>query len=313
MLRSLRLQLENDGYKLVRSGVFLRRFNYCIYDSNENTFIADDPIAFLAGLIRFRGADHRVFWMLELNMVQKKIRGLADLGRASVFWVTCTLSLIIGSKIVFPSSLRREFTIDLFRWLDLEKKSFVVRNIPKREIRHEEMSPDIENRMRELVCDYEKIAVYAGSMQEGRDLDAIISHCCLQEMALVLCGPINDGKFSDSLKNRPGVFYLGNLHVQDLLCVYAYSHVGYVNYSNAVINAKYCAPVKIWEYRENGLYIFSNSNVGMISEWSDLVDCFYDQDPDNQKINSIARIFSGQPKGQGLSVNQHELRNVISR
>ena len=312
MLRSLCIQLEQDGHAQVREGTFLKIFKFRIFTSTENVFISDDPFAFLVGLIFFWKAKKRIFWMLELGMFQKNIQGLKDVFRALLFRITTWISLLVASKIFFPSQLRKNLICDIFAHLNIKNRSSVVINIPKISQNSDIASERVRDIILAIISDYEKVAIYAGAMQEGRDLEAIVSDSDMMGLALILCGPIVSEGLAEKISSEDHVFYLGNLDEAELTYVYKNVSVGYVNYSNEVLNTKYCAPVKIWEYKRHGLYIFSNNNFGMKTEWSNLVDRFYDM-PSSTPYTAISEdVFSKPVRGQSVRIEDNILSNVFA-
>lgn len=313
MLRSICLQLNEDGHVLVKEGSLLKIFKFRTYSGNKkNVFIADDPFAFLVGLLFFWEVKKRIFWMLELGMFQKNIRGLKGVFRALLFGATSWISLALASKVIFPSNLRKEYICDLFDYLKIAKKSDVIFNVPK--VSHDELgvSQRLQDKVKEIARDFEKIAVYAGAMQEGRDLDEIISDSKSMGLALILCGPKMSEQLAEKLRSYDHVFYLGNLNQSDLSHVYREVCVGYVNYSNYPLNTKYCAPVKIWEYMKNELYIFSNDNFAMRNEWSNLVDRFYGISGPASDEELQEDIFSRSPEGHSVRIKENMLSRVAA-
>lgn len=312
MLRSLCLQLEQDGHAQVKEGTFLKVFKFRIFAGSKNISIADDPFAFLAGLVLFGQAKRRIFWMLELGMFQKNIQGLRDTFRALLFRIATWISLWAASKIVFPSQLRKNLICDMFAVLNIKNKSSVTVNIPKVSQSGDVTSERIRNIISVITSDFQQVAVYAGAMQEGRDLEAIISDSEIMGLALILCGPILSEGLAENISSKHHVFYLGNLDEDDLAYVYRNVSVGYVNYSDEILNTKYCAPVKIWEYKKYGLYIFSNTNFGMKKEWPNLVDRFYDMPSSTPNSASCEDVFSRPAKGQSVHIKDNILSNVFA-
>lgn len=311
MLRSLCLQLEQDGHKIAREGTFLKVFKFRIYENRENVFIADDPFAFLAGMVFFWRAERKVFWMLELNMCQEKVSNVKRLLRAIAFWMATWFSLYLASKVVFPSKLRRKFVCESLGHLKIKTKSVIVPNVPKPNLGYHEVSQKFKEKVEGIVARFEKTAVYAGAMQEGRDLKQIIDHACSAGIPLILCGPMLSSGLKEKIENQSLVHYLGNLNEADLNFVYDVVSVGYVNYSDSIPNTRYCAPVKIWEYSQNGLYIFSNSNFAMKTEWADFVDLFYDADLMSGPGLTRTSIFIEEPKASNFPVDYDVLRDVV--
>ena len=174
------------------------------------------------------------------------------------------------------------------------------------------ISQKVQDKIQEIVYKFDKIAIFAGSMQEGRDLEEIICDCERMNLALILCGPKISERLAEKINLHANVFYLGNLNESDLAYVYGNVCVGYVNYSNKPLNTKYCAPVKIWEYRMRGLYIFSNHNYAMKNEWSDLVDRFYGM-PDPASDSVLHEdIFSRPPVGLTVRTFENMLSSVAA-
>ena len=312
MLRSLCFQLEQDGHIQVKEGTFLKVFKYRIYTGAGKVFIADDPFAFLAGVIFFWQVRKRVFWMLELGMFQKNIKSLKGVFRKFLFRITTCIVLSAASKIVFPSRFRQKLICEVFGHLNIDNKSTVIINIPKMSQNSDVVSEGIRNTISAITSDFERVAVYAGAMQEGRDLQAIISDSGMMNLALILCGPIVSEGLAEKISSNQHVFYLGNLDEDELAYVYKNVSVGYVNYSNEVLNTKYCAPVKIWEYKSHGLYIFSNNNFGMKKEWSNLVDRFYDIPRSTSRAAINEDVFSKPVSGQFVKTEKNILRNVFA-
>ena len=191
-------------------------------------------------------------------------------------------------------------------------KSTVILNVPKISQNDHTISRKIESKVSAIVRNYEKVAVYAGTMYEGRDLEQIICDSRRMDLALILCGSMMSERLAEKIISQEHVFYLGNLNVADLSYVYRNVCVGYVNYSDEILNTKYCAPVKIWEYQRSGLYIFSNHNFAMKHEWSNLVDYFYDVSGSIPCSIIKENIFSKSPEGRSIRIEENLLSNVFA-
>lgn len=312
MLRSLCSHLETGGNDLLQEGTVLKFFKFRTYRNNANLFVADDPFAFIVGCLIFRKVNSRIFWMLELSIFQERISGFKRTLRALVFWIATWVTLYFASRVIFPSKLRKKFICKYFKFHKISEKSVIVQNVPSIHRPTYSVSQNIMDQVREINRFHDKIAVYAGAIQEGRDLDQIIKHASHINVALVLCGPVHPSLSIENMTSNPQVFYFGNLNDSDLRFLYSKAWAGYVNYSNTIVNTRYCAPVKIWEYREYGLYIFSNSNIAMRTEWEAFVDLFYDSHKFSLVDDTGLPLLMQKPKASKIVVESDGLKNVIT-
>ena len=312
MLRSLCCELEAAGYRKVSEGTFLKVFKYRAYNSDQELFIADDPFAFLVGSVYFWRTSKKIYWMLELGAFQKAILSSKDLLRSLTFGFATWMSFFIASKVVLPSELRKRYLFNRYPYFKSLERSRVVFNRPVYSNKKGIVSDLIREQVDRIVSESTAVAIYSGAIQEGRDLEAIVDDSRKMGLALILCGPITSEDYINRIVRAGKIFYLGNLDECDLQYVYQNVSIGYVNYSNDILNTKLCAPVKIWDYRENGLYIFSNSNYGMIEEWCEFVDRFYGRPTSVVDSASLERLFSSKARGQFVGLGNNGLHNIFA-
>ena len=58
-----------------------------------------------------------------------------------------------------------------------------------------------------------------------------------------------------------------------------------MDYDNVLLNTRYCAPLKLYEYLAFGMGIISNKNYSMLQK-KDLIDFYYE---DEQQLESVLR------------------------
>ncbi|UJF25313.1 hypothetical protein L0B52_03960 [Suttonella sp. R2A3] len=89
----------------------------------------DDPIAYI--LFSFFGVKaKKIFHSLEMYEYQIDINNPKRIARFLVFLICHRLALKGSELVIFPNLLRRNFYLDKYKWLDVDKTA-ILKNIPR--------------------------------------------------------------------------------------------------------------------------------------------------------------------------------------
>ncbi len=199
------------------------------------------------------------FVLYSLEMFEHQVDSSARLNRLRnfIFHLSHKFSMKHSRLVVFCNKLRYSHYVDL-GWVN-PGKCILVRNYPQQQFL---INADNRNKKKLSSMDGIKRFVYAGSIQSGRDLEVVIqSFATASRSVLLVAGKDTSGIFKD--KDYKNVKYLGALQ-QDQVCdLLLECDYGILEYSNEILNTKYCAPMKVYEYYAAGLKIVCNCNFSM--------------------------------------------------
>lgn len=243
--------------------------------SDEVRFLISDPIAFIIALplMCFFKQKKIIFLSLEMFEYQIPNNKIYNKIRNKLFYFCHKLALKLSDEIIFCNQLRCEFYTKEDQ--SLKAKSKIMENYASK-YKTEMTSIDDENlKLFKNICEErDTIFVYAGSIQAGRDLESIID--AFEESdsgaCLVVAGNDKVGLFKN--KKYKNVFYIGMLNKESLNRVLYESDYGILFYNNDLLNTKFAAPVKLYEYLCFNLKIISNNNTAML-EKSSLIESYY--------------------------------------
>lgn len=246
-------------------------------EDGNNVIVFDDPISVIVGNLRYLFVGgKKIYWMLELYEHQVKINSLYRFFRYLFFAISGYLAVVMADAVLVSSKLRLDYVSKRYRIFIKNKKLKVIYNVPNLEI-NEKVNNGYIQKIKEFTIGKIALAIYAGSIQEGRDVeDFIQAFSNDSDFGLVLCGPIKNEGFRSRFKNSNSILYLGNLRQGEVLEVYKYCHIGLLSYDNYPVNVRLCAPVKIWEYLRANLKIVGNKNYALETEWKCFISAFYD-------------------------------------
>lgn len=249
---------------------------------NYDLAIVSDPLVYLLWLVFFRNSSLVLFFSLEMFEYQLPNKGLKNSLRNLLFRVTHWICLK-QCFAVFPNDIRRGFYLDK-KWTEPDR-SQVFFNVPSqnmlelsREVKLEISKAEARSSLLKYlnISSESTLYIYAGSIDNrsrgaGIILDAFKS---ANKAALIIVGRDSDKIFSkDYLLGDGNVFYLGEKKQEEIVSLLWACDYGVAYYSSDVLNSKYCAPVKLYEYSMMELPLVCNKNEGVFSAWGQ--DCFY--------------------------------------
>lgn len=247
--------------------------------------IVSDPLVYLLWVSLFRNSRNILFFSLEMFEHQVPGRGLRNKLRNSIFHIAHFLTLK-NCYSVFPNEIRRDYYLNK-KWTK-PARSTVAYNFPSQRVidasyrvKEEISKPNARTALlSSLNLDKDKkLYIYAGAVDKtSRGAMVIIEafkNC--ENSALIIVGRDNDDIFSkESVFGRHNVFYLGQKQQHEVVKLLWGCDYGIAYYSSDVLNTKYCAPVKLYEYSLLELPLICNKNEGVVSVWGDY--CFYYED-----------------------------------
>lgn len=268
-------QLFDDSVVLEPKRI-LNLFYEVRVNANNEIIVFDDPIAAFVGFFYYAFKGYRKkYWMLEIYEHQLVINSIYRAARYLIFKIFGILALIGCDEIFVSSQLRRKYILEKYNIFVKRKPVKVVYNIPQI-IQKTRLSDELYKKIKNFSNKKKVLAVYAGSIQYGRDIGVIVESFSKQtEYGLVLCGRIKDEYSKSRIFECESVLYLGELSYAEVLCVYESCHVGLLSYANEPMNVKYSAPVKMWEYLRANMVLIGNNNFALQTEWSEYISAYY--------------------------------------
>ena len=172
----------------------------------------------------------------------------------------------------------KNFLQKKYKWL--ARKSYVLENycLKKDNVSYNNIDCTISD-VKDLLKSKNYWLAYMGSLQFGRNIELLIrafSKSKNNNLGLLLAGKDKIG--IKNLQKRYGnsaIVYVGNLSCEEARSLYEHIDFGFMDYSNDVINTKYCAPLKLYEYLQHNLAIICNKNTAML-EKENLIDFFFE-------------------------------------
>nr|WP_319555538.1 glycosyltransferase [uncultured Vibrio sp.] len=151
--------------------------------------------------------------------------------------------------IVFPNNHRAKI---FRRYYKIKFKSVVIRNIT-------EFHPDKDTFTNLNRVDIVNV-VYQGVISKGRGIDDIISRFKnVKGVNLTIIGWGQDESWlKDKVKNSNNIRFIGKVTREELQSEMKKNHIGIISYISKDLNNKFCAPNKIFEYVNSGLYVLSS-------------------------------------------------------
>lgn len=280
MLR--RVARENDECGPIINRFFKKIFIVkCV--GNSNVVLCDDPFAMLyAFFFHNKKNTHLRLWALEIWQHQVHLRGIKAWLRYFAFTAASYFCFRISDSIVFPSRARSDFICSKYSSLGLSAKSRIVLNVPEFFQASPFKDEQLAQKFSQFRSAYKKVLIYAGSLQEGRLISNLIrpKHR-FGDIGLVICGDGPLGSYVlSSQKTDRSILFLGSINRSTLSYVFGKCDFGVLSYDNELLNTRLCAPLKIWEYLHHDLIIIGNKNAALMGEWSEYIDCFYENESD---------------------------------
>lgn len=265
-------------------------------DDKTSVLIGDSMVCLLVLLMRPRLIQKSIFFSFEMFGYQMPCNSLFRLLKNSVLKLSNYLACRIYPRVVFPNTLRRNFYIE--RWKFIEKKSFSFENYfrDNAEFMGDPIISDrVVSNIEQFRKNYSTILCYVGAIQPGRDIEVLIDAVDGSGVGLLLAG--TDGlNITEKAKKSANICYLDRITQDEAYYVYGQSSWGYLNYGNDTLNTRFCSPVKIYEYLNSDLGVISNDNFALKSK--DNLISYYYSEPEELK-----EIIIGLPLAEKLSVD----------
>lgn len=239
------------------------------YKNAKYVFI-DDPLAFLYAILILKISRKKIiFYSLEMYEYQVKNHSLKNFLRNQLFNITHKLSLKLANKVIFPSILRSKF------YSRSRKNYDILYNYPtEKALQISAPVPELLQLITQIKNKEKLIAIYAGSFQDGRNVSDFIQIAKKNssiEFILV-------GSYQQPLPSLPdNIYFIGRLPRPVVNYFYSIANIGILFYDNAPLNTKFCAPVKIWEYKYFNLQIVANDNFALLNEWNEYINTSLDK------------------------------------
>lgn len=250
----------------------------------KTIIIIGDPIAgLIATILRPTIISKSIFFSFEMYGYQTPNSSILRLIKNTIHKISHLTICRLLPKVVFSNSLRKEFYSQ--RWKFIEKKSSVFENYHRNNellLDKNSLMIDTKNRIDNFRKKYSKIICYVGLIQPGRDIELIIDAVKDTDIGLILAGK-DDLNITEKAEKSKNICYLGKISQVEAYYVYENSDWGYLNYDNNILNTRFCAPVKVYEYLYFNLNIISNNNVALL-EKNRFINLYYTS---SEELNNI--------------------------
>ncbi len=279
--------------------------------------IVQDPLVllvvfFLKPLLR----KSIIYFCLEMWGHDVPNSSLSKVLRNVVFLLSNRLALFLSPVIVFPNELRRTYYGQ--RHWGVKRKSLVFENYyfgSSEAVQETPCSQEFRSKLDDIKKAHNVVTCYVGGIQPGRNVTMVASvfeklSC---NVCFVVAGEDRIGvSWSTAFKNG-NVYYVGHLADAEIHYLYQVAKWGFMDYDNTLLNTRYCAPLKLYEYIAFGIGIISNKNYAMLQK-RDLIDFYYE---DSEELELVLEKLAGsEPKNKkteqyDFSLKFEEFLNAI--
>jgi hypothetical protein len=250
----------------------VKNFFKLIFTKRTKYIIISDPLVYIS--LRLLNLSSKIiFFSLEVFEHQLPSKSLKEKIRHKVFYLAHSLALNGSYIVIFPNKVRLRYY--LFNKILKNKNYLVIENLPSKEVMNEinvlnniskkELKKDIFKEHK-IPNDFKnkKIIVYGGSLSIHRGIPSIVKMIeKSKEWILLIAGNDKEDFFKNS--NHNNVFFLGLINKKESLKLVKIADLQFSNYSNDLVNTRYCAPVKVYESIALKTPFYVNKNYGVES------------------------------------------------
>ncbi|MFT5252458.1 MAG: hypothetical protein ACI87N_001468 [Flavobacteriales bacterium] len=234
--------------------------------------IISDPLIYILSKI-FKSSSKVIFFSLELFEHQLPSKSFKEKIRHKVFFIAHRMALNGSNFVIFPNKVRLRYY--LFNKILKNKNYLVVENLPSKEVLNEinKLNDFSKKELKDVFFQKfsipnkftnKKIMVYAGSLSVHRGIPNIVKMIeKSNEWLLIIAGNDKDCFFKNH--DYKNLIFLGFINKKDSLKLVKIADVQFSNYSNDLVNTRYCAPVKVYESIALKTPFYVNKNYGVES------------------------------------------------
>lgn len=234
--------------------------------------IISDPLIYILSRI-FMSSSKVIFFSLEIFEHQLPSKSFKEKIRHAVFFITHKMALNGSHIVIFPNKVRLRYY--LFNKILKNKNYLVVENLPSKEVMNEikNLNQFSKKELKDVFFQKfsipekfanKKLMVYGGSLSVHRGIPNIVKMIeKSSEWVLIIAGNDKDCFFKNH--NYKNLFFLGLINKKDSLKLVKIADVQFSNYSNDLVNTRYCAPVKVYESIALKTPFYVNKNYGVES------------------------------------------------
>lgn len=279
--------------------------------------IVQDPLVLLVILfLKPLSRKSIVYFCLEMWGHDVPNGSFFKIARNAIFLLSNGLAMFLSPIIVFPNELRRAYYGQ--RRPNVKEKSLVFENYyfgSSEAVQEVPCSQELRSKLDNIKKSHKVVTCYVGGIQPGRNVAMVASvfEKLSRDVCFVVAGEDRIGvSWSTAFKNG-NVYYVGHLADTEIYHLYRVAKWGFMDYDNNLLNTRYCAPLKLYEYLAFGMGIISNKNYAMLQK-RDLIDFYY---KDREELELVLQKLEGsEPKNKktekyDFSLKFAELLNAI--
>jgi hypothetical protein len=236
--------------------------------SDIKVLVCDDPIAVLLGKIFFPEAKI-IFFVLEMFEFQRG-DGVSNGIKNLIYRMFNRAAHRVCNTLIYPNQLRRRW-YGRKKWNSNKTNVFVFQNVSSEQDSTYDAFDDYAYKGSFPEIRSDKVSlIYAGSLHNDRGVKLISLISEFDGVDIYIC---SSDRPPPALI-RSNIIFLGYYKRSKLLALYKHFDGAIVSYDNSPRNARYAAPVKIWEYVEANLLVIANCNYSLRREYRNLIDFF---------------------------------------
>lgn len=255
---------------------------------NYERIVISDPLIFwfCPWLFLFRNIYFFSFEMFEYQLPNARLKNFL---RNLMYLVSHYLVLLFCQNVFFPNDLRKTFYLGKIK--KLSKRAKVFPNYFRVEHYLDVDLSSFPKEYEKLDLENNVIFLYAGSIEDERCFDEIFrafANPRIKSNRLLLVAGFADQQILNKYNNK-SVHFLGKIPYEKMLSLYRFVDYGFATYSNSILNTRFCAPVKLYEYWHFGIEVISNENFSLLTYKNEIKHFFSDQESLVKIINNAGK------------------------